>query len=70
MYVLNTILLQKLALFHYFLLRSSANFFPNARHRSDSERYGNATNEIDDGDQLAEGGEAEGRSHLEVILQK
>lgn len=54
MYILGMLLLQKLAFFLYFLLQSSANCTPNSRYHCDSERYGNATDKIDDGDQLAE----------------
>lgn len=68
--VLKMTLQQKRAVFQWFLLRSSANFIPKARYCCDSERYGNAADKTDDGDQLAEGREMDGRSHLQMILQK
>lgn len=55
--VVKMTLQQKMAVFQWFLLWSSANFIPNARYCCDSERYGNAADKTDDEDQLAEGGE-------------
>lgn len=68
--VLRMTLQQMMAVFQQFLLRSSANFIPNAGYCCDSERYGNAADKTGDGDQLAKGGEVGGRSHLHIVLQE